>query len=103
MALTSTAQTSAKPAASVHKKETGDSNQPTIYTVPSGRYFEGYIYTSNAQGGTFKINNVEVNYTINQASTNGRPHLFVLVEGDTVQVNANGSYYTYIHGAEYDI
>ena len=102
MGLQSTASSvSTKPIASVHIKETGSSGQPTIYTVPTGRYFEGYIYASNAQGGTFKINDVDVNYSINQASTNGRPHLFILVAGDYVQANANGSYYTYIHGAEY--
>ena len=101
MALTSTATASNKPLASVHKKEQGSSDQNTFYTVPAGRYFEGFIYINSAQGGSFKINGVEVNYSINQASTNGRPHLFVLMAGDTVQENANSSYYTYIHGAEY--
>lgn len=103
MALTSTALTSIKPVASVHKKETGDSNQPTVYTVPNGRYFEGYIYINSAQGGTFKINNVDVNYSRHQAGTNGDPHLLILMEGDSVQSNANASYYIDIHGAEYDI
>ena len=104
MGLQSTAsQGVPKPTKGIQIKTQGASGHPKMYSVPEGKYFEGYIYMSNASTPGPKIDDVEVVHpSINQASTNGRPHLFVLMPGQVVAAGTNTSYYTYIIGAEYD-
>jgi len=105
MGLQSTASQGAKkPTKGIHIKTQGASGHPKMYTVPEGKYFEGYIYISNSSTPGPTINGEEVVHTtINQASTNGRPHLFILTPGDVVAAGTNTSYYSYVLGAEYDL
>jgi len=103
MALVNAAAASTTPVATVYKKKQGASGAPSIYAVPSGRYFVGRVYMSQNSTPSPKINGVEINVdNMNCGSSNDSPlEEFVLVAGTVVSVNTNTSYYTYVSGAEY--
>jgi len=103
MGLQSTAVSSAaaKPTGSVTKKVTGASSAPEVYTVPDGKYFQGYIFTNNGTTPMCKINGVEISTGIQ--AHDGKLILFTLVAGDVVKANTNTSFQTYVNGAEYDL
>lgn len=94
---------SQKPVAFINLYKQGGSG--TIYTVPDGRYYIGYIYVNQSTSPTPAINGVDgsVNTTLNQGSTNGRPIEFYLGPGDYVVCNTNTSYYTFMNGREYNL
>lgn len=104
MGLQSTAsQGATKPTKGIQIKTQGASGHPKMYTVPEGKYFEGYIYMSNPSTPGPTIDGEETVWpSSNHGSTNNTKHLFWLTAGQVVAAGTNTSYYTYIIGAEYD-
>jgi hypothetical protein len=84
----------------------GASGGQTIYTVPTNKYFKGYIYLNTQTTPAPQINGVEINVNNMNAGYNYEAPLIpvTLIAGTVVKTHANtsGSYYTYVTGAEYN-
>ena len=96
---------STAPTATVHLRMTGG-NHATIYTVPTGKYFVGYVFMNQPATPAPKINDVEINVDNMNAGFNTEAPLIplTLAAGTVVKIhnNTSGSYYCYVTGAEYD-
>ena len=72
----------------------------TMYTVPTGRKFEGYLWTNNSSYWG-RINSINLRpYSSTNASLSPLP--IQLTAGDVVQSSATSSDYTFIQGMESD-
>ena len=72
----------------------------TMYTVPTGRKFSGYLWTNN-QSYWGRINNIDLrSYAGTYASITPLP--IQLRAGDVVKSSATASDYTFIQGLESD-
>lgn len=96
---------SSAPTKTIHLRKTGGGHA-TIYTVPTGKYFVGYVYLNATTNPAPKINEVEINVNNMNAGFNYEAPLIplTLAAGTVVKThnNTSGSFYTYVTGAEYD-
>ena len=106
---------SSAAAASNYEKPSGsvvawsDSNNETLYTVPSGKYFKGHIIHREYQyppeinnNQLFKYINIDEN---SDSYNNYMSHEFRLYAGDVIKSGASGqgSGGTKVQGVEFDL
>tara|TARA_R100000951_G_C2638648_1_gene180140 strand:- start:311 stop:625 length:315 start_codon:yes stop_codon:yes gene_type:complete len=81
--------------------ESQGSASTAMYTVPTGRKFNGYLWTNN-QSYWGRINDIDLRpYGSTNASITPLP--IQLTAGDVVKSSATSSDYTYLQGLESDV
>ncbi len=98
MALTAATTTAKTPDKSITVMQQGTASA-VMYTVPTGRKFQGVMWTSenNYYG---QINNISMRTPYNGAY--GIPLPIVLTEGEVVKASVNSSDYCHLQGIETD-
>jgi hypothetical protein len=89
--------TTATPDKSITLQSQGSASA-TMYTVPTGRKFNGYLWTNQASFWG-RINNIDLRP---YGSGSISPLPIKLTAGDVVKASATGSDYTFIQGLESD-
>jgi hypothetical protein len=100
MALTSTSGgSSASTSKSITLTSQG-SGSAVMYTVPTGRKFNGYLWTNN-QSYWGRINDIDLRPN-GSTGASITPLPIQLMAGDVVKSSATSSDYTFIQGLESD-